>query len=95
MRFRNSPLSRPGRAGLLRNAAIVLGNARHPSAEPALIAALVDPEPMIRGAAAWALGQLGTPTAVSTIRKHRELELDESVMQEIESALQFFPVQNI
>ena len=58
-RFKDSPLSRPGRAGLLRNAAIVLGNAKDRSAEPELLAALNDEEPLIREAAAWALGELG------------------------------------
>ena len=58
-RFKDSPLSRPGRAGLLRNAAVVLGNAKDRSAEPELLAALDDEEPLIREAAAWALGELG------------------------------------
>ncbi|MGH7199203.1 MAG: tRNA epoxyqueuosine(34) reductase QueG, partial [Planctomycetaceae bacterium] len=58
-RFGHTPLARPGRAGLLRNAAIVLGNRRDPAAVPALIDALHDDEPLIRGAAAWALGRIG------------------------------------
>ena len=58
-RFDSTPLSRPGRAGLLRNAAIVLGNAKDRTAEPELLAALDDEEPLIREAAAWALGELG------------------------------------
>ena len=89
-RFRDSPLSRPGRAGLLRNAAIVLGNAQDPYAEPALVAALADPESMIRGAAAWALGRIGTSTAVSAIRDRRAVENDESVRLEIDDALRSF-----
>lgn len=87
-RFRDSPLSRPGRAGLLRNAAIVLGNAKNPLAESALITALADLEPMVRGAAAWALGQLGTQTAFCSMRSRLTVESDEVVRQEIENALQ-------
>lgn len=86
-RFRDSPLSRPARAGLLRNAAIVLGNAGNPTAESALIGALADIEPLIRGAAAWALGQLETPTAFATLESHLMIEADESVREEIVIAL--------
>lgn len=93
LRFKDSPLSRPGRAGLLRNAAIVLGNAQDPSAEPALVTALADPESMIRGAAAWALGRIGTSTAVSAIQDRRAVENDESVRFEIDDALRSFPDQ--
>jgi epoxyqueuosine reductase len=87
-RFKDSPLSRPGRAGLLRNAAIVLGNAQDRSAEKELIAVLDDAEPTIRGAAAWALGRLNSPGAVSAMRTRLTVEIDEAVRQEIELALQ-------
>ncbi len=57
-RFKGAPFSRPGRGGLLRNAAIVLGNLRDATAKPELEFLLEDSEPMIREAAAWALAQL-------------------------------------
>jgi hypothetical protein len=41
-----------------RNAAIVLGNTGDERAVPALIAALDDASPIVRGATAWALGEL-------------------------------------
>lgn len=85
--FHGSPLSRPGRAGLLRNAAIVLGNARSQSALQELTVALDDEEPMIRGAAAWALGQLQTQPARTALQLRLEVEVDESVREEIQSAL--------
>lgn len=87
-RFHKSPLSRPGRAGLLRNAAIVLGNAKDFTAESSLTAALNDAEPMIRGAAAWAMGQLATQTVQAALESCLMLEKDESVIQEISMALQ-------
>jgi epoxyqueuosine reductase len=56
-RFRDSPLVRAKRGGLLRSAAIALGNQPHPAAFPALAAALADAEPVVREAAAWALAR--------------------------------------
>ena len=86
-RFRNSPMSRPGRAGLLRNAAIVLGNAGDRAAEPQLIVALDDTEPLVRGTAAWALGRLNSAGADSALRTRLTLEVDETVRMEITVAL--------
>jgi epoxyqueuosine reductase len=57
-RFRGSAMSRAKRAGLLRNAALVLGNRRDPAAVPALERALGDEDPSVRGAAAWALTRI-------------------------------------
>jgi epoxyqueuosine reductase len=57
LRFRGSPLLRAKRRGLLRSAAIALGNHPDPAAFEPLAAALVDTEPVVRGAAAWALGR--------------------------------------
>ncbi len=88
-RFQASPLSRPGRAGLLRNAAIVLGNAKELSALKELSAAINDEEPMIRGAAAWALGQLQMPPANLVLQSRRAVEVDETVRQEILAALEY------
>jgi epoxyqueuosine reductase len=57
-RFRGSAMTRAKRAGLLRNAALVLGNRRDPDAVPALTRALEDAEPSVRDAAAWALARI-------------------------------------
>lgn len=57
-RFGQTPLSRPGRAGVLRNAAIAAGNSGDLSLIPALNDRLNDSEPLIREAAKWALQQL-------------------------------------
>jgi len=56
--FGSTPLERSGRAGLLRNAALVLGNRGDPTALPALRQALNDPEPLVREAARWAIEQI-------------------------------------
>ena len=55
-RFRGSPLLRAKRRGLLRSAAIILGNQRDPASLAPLVRGLSDDEPLVRGAAAWALG---------------------------------------
>jgi epoxyqueuosine reductase len=57
-RFRGTALMRAKRRGLLRNAAIALGNGGDPAALPALHAALADPEPLVRGAAQWAIHRI-------------------------------------
>lgn len=58
-RFRNSPVQRAKRRGLLRNVCVALGNWGDPLAVPGLVEALNNSEPLIRGHAAWALGQIG------------------------------------
>jgi epoxyqueuosine reductase len=57
-RFRGTALIRTKRQGLLRNAAIVLGNQEDPSALPALRIALSDSDRIIREAARWAIERI-------------------------------------
>jgi epoxyqueuosine reductase len=64
-RFRNSPIKRAKRRGLLRNVAVALGNWGSPEAVPALVAALDDEEPLVRGHAAWALGRIASGSVIS------------------------------
>ena len=58
IRFRNSAIWRTKRRGLLRNAALVLGNIGDQSALPALTKALDDAELLIRDAASWAISKI-------------------------------------
>jgi epoxyqueuosine reductase len=53
---------RPGRAVVLRNAALVLGNTGDARALPALRRALDDPALQVREAAAWAMRRMGQGT---------------------------------
>jgi epoxyqueuosine reductase len=86
-RFGHTPLARPGRAGLLRNAAIVLGNSRDPAVVPALIGALSDAEPLVRGAAAWALGRFaGVAEALTALRDRLGRETEPYVLDELRAA---------
>ena len=83
-RFRKSAIWRTKRRGLLRNVAIALGNSKNEEAIEPLRHALHDPEPLIRGHVAWALGQLGDQ---GSLRKHLGLEEDALVREEILVAL--------
>ncbi len=57
-RFRGTALTRSRRRGLLRSAALVLGNTGDARALPALRRALEDAEPLVREAAAWAITEI-------------------------------------
>jgi len=57
-RFRATPMWRAKRNGMLRNAAIVLGNQGDVRALDALHLALSDPDERVREAAEWAIAQI-------------------------------------
>jgi epoxyqueuosine reductase len=59
-RFRRTVLLRAGRSGLLRNAAIVLGNQAAEDVLPVLRLAADDPDPVVAEAARWAIGKSQT-----------------------------------
>jgi epoxyqueuosine reductase len=85
-RFAGTPLTRPGRAGLLRNCCVAAGNLGLEAAVPALIECLrEDPSPLVRGHAAWALGEIGG--AEVALREAAEGESDPRCLEEIGLAL--------
>jgi epoxyqueuosine reductase len=81
-RFRDTPLWRAKRRGLLRNAAIVLGNQRDPGARSALRRGLNDTEPIVRAACVWALRQLADSVASEILAEHQPRETDQTVLAE-------------
>jgi len=83
-RFQGSAMTRAKRRGLLRNVCVALGNSGDRTAVEPLSAALKDPEPLVRGHAAWALGRLGARTA---LREARLSETDPYVLEEIDCAI--------
>lgn len=85
-RFRQTPLWRARRRGILRNAALLLGNQRVVEAIPELTSALDDSDAIVRSSAAWALGQLD-PCARSALLRRLPVEPDEAVRAEITRAL--------
>lgn len=86
-RFRQTPLWRPRRRGLLRNAALVLGNSMCDAHVPALNKGLHDCEPLVRGAAAWALGRHATVGTRQLLTRRLDVETAPSVRAEINAAL--------
>jgi len=90
-RFRLSPIRRTKRRGLLRNVCVALGNIGDPQAIPALIGALHDYEPLVRGHAAWALGRIGGTQAKQALEDALASEQDEEVRSEIRCALDTSP----
>ena len=86
-RFRGTPVLRAKRRGFLRNVAVALGNIKSHEAIPALMNALDDGEPLVRGHAAWALGQIGFPETLEGLRRRLQVEDDAEVRSEITDAI--------
>ncbi|HLJ82918.1 MAG TPA: tRNA epoxyqueuosine(34) reductase QueG [Candidatus Eremiobacteraceae bacterium] len=89
--FKPTSMAWRGKAVLQRNAAVALGNSRDARAVEPLIQALSDRKPIVRGHAAWSLGQLGPglngdETRVA-LRELLEREHDAWVRSEAEAAL--------
>jgi epoxyqueuosine reductase len=76
-----------GKAVLQRNAAVALGNSRDARAVEPLIAALDDRKPLVRGHAAWALGELGGAQARAALEALLGREQDAWVREEADEAL--------
>jgi epoxyqueuosine reductase len=86
--FSGSPIKRVGRARFLRNVLIAIGN----SGEPALAAeaerAIEDADPLVRGAAIWALARL-SPHRLLALAPLRRAEADAAVLEEWAKETQF------
>lgn len=89
-RFRKTPLWRPKRRGILRNAAIALGNLPAKENIACLSRGLKDPEPLVRGASAWALGRHNPKHAQPILIGRQEIETESEVQQELKQALASF-----
>jgi epoxyqueuosine reductase len=86
-RFRATPIWRTKRRGLLRNAAVALGNVGSAAALPGLVGALKDPEPLVRGHAAWAIGQIQNAAGIAPMVAALADESDAEVIDELQQAL--------
>ena len=92
-RFRKTPLWRSKRHGILRNAAISLGAQKHVPAAKSLMNGLGDKHALVRSAAAWALGEIGStgteigPQILESLESQLQQEADALVADEIRSAI--------
>jgi epoxyqueuosine reductase len=83
--LRGSPLERPRRKGLVRNATIVAGNqAREEWIDDLAYVLHNDPEPIPRAHAAWALKQINHPRSREVLSEHLAREQDPEVLHELE-----------
>jgi epoxyqueuosine reductase len=81
--FRKSPVKRIGRARFVRNVLIAIGNSAAPELAKPVHRLLSDPEPVVRGAAIWALSQLLPPEQFDALRAALSpAEPDETVQAE-------------
>lgn len=86
--FSKSAIKRTKRSGLLRNAAVVLGNRRDDSLLALFSERLtVEPDPLVRGHVAWAAGRLGA-RAEPALRVALAHETQPFVTDEIQYALE-------
>ena len=93
-RFRSTPLWRSKRRGIVRNAAIVLGNNPVDDNVQALARGLNDAEELIRGASAWSLGKHSADLAAPLLLQRQTFETDADVQLEIELALTELNIDN-
>ncbi len=88
-RYGASAVRRTKRRGLLRNAAVALGNSGNPDAVAPLAHALSsDPEPLVRSHASWALGQIGGRRAMNALERARIREDHPEVRSEVALAIE-------
>jgi epoxyqueuosine reductase len=90
-RFAASPVKRTGRDRFIRNVLIAAGNARPPADIEALTAAirphLDDPDPVVRGAAVWALARLDAALCAELRPRFLDRETDGDVRTEWREAI--------
>ncbi|MGF1659780.1 MAG: tRNA epoxyqueuosine(34) reductase QueG [Rubrimonas sp.] len=82
--FAGSPVKRIGRARFLRNVLTAIGNSGEPRLAASARARLDDPEPLVRGAAVWALSRLVPREALAAMARP---DPDAAVAEEWRDAL--------
>jgi len=98
-RFAGTALRRPGRDGLRRNVCVALGNVGGTESVPGLADALAnDPSPVVRGHAAWALGQIARRTRCADAERALLQAISEErsgdALEEIAAALDADPLKD-
>jgi len=90
-RYRGHAIMRAKRDGFLRNVCVALGNVGRVDDLGALERALNDRSALVRGHAVWAIGHLGARLSIAEagrmLAARLEIEADEGVREELQSAL--------
>ena len=87
-RYRGTAILRATRSGFVRNVAVALGNlGDRRSVEPLSQTLTRDPDPIVRGHAAWALGRIGGIVPRAALEEAAARETSEDVLAEIHAAL--------
>jgi epoxyqueuosine reductase len=86
-RFAGSPIKRIGRARFLRNVLVAIGNAGDAALVDAALNLLADHEPLVRGAAVWALARTLAEKDFAALAAAAEEESDPQVAAEWLAAL--------
>ena len=87
-RFAGGPIKRIGRARFVRNVMIAIGNSKDRTLGPVAAERLEDEDPLVRGAAVWALGRLVSAEELSRFASKRmRREDDPAVIEEWRDAL--------
>jgi epoxyqueuosine reductase len=91
-KYAETPLSRPKRAGLLRNAAIAAGNSKNPNLIDPLEECLIkENSALIRQHAAWALGEIPSKQCHEILQNAAQTEKEPAVQAEIAQAMRQKP----
>ncbi len=90
-RLAGTPLERTGSARLKRNAAVAAGNLQDETLLPALEQCSRHPELFVREACYWALARYGTVAARAVLARAQRHEDDDTLREQIISALQAGP----
>ena len=88
--FSGSPVKRIGRDRFLRNVLIAAGNSGDAALISSCQALLADPNPLVRGAAVWALSRLMQGEAFARLSRRHASEPDAAVRAEWQTALPVF-----
>jgi epoxyqueuosine reductase len=80
--FAGSPVKRIGRARMVRNVLIAIGNSADPSLLARALALLTDEDALVRGAAIWAVSQLDPQQARTLAQTRRGRDRDAAVNAE-------------
>ena len=85
--FKDSPVKRSKRRGLLRNVLVAIGNSRDGEFEDRVIDLLQDDEPLIRKHAVWALHKISGSKHIERFENMLESEDDVTVKEELKLVL--------